>query len=314
MSNYIGNAAYCYANSAAMLLSSIGERIEPGLVEVLGGFSLGAFLAPNEILYFDNCSQSPDYAVTKALNILGFTVKEKAYERGCDMPLDELRVSLSEGPVMVGPLNMGKLNYNPNYRALEGSDHYVLLLRLEGNEVLLHDPAGFPHVYLGLEQLEEAWRYEFPWSAEVYRSWWRPERIEHPDRAEVNRRACVWFQTSIVEQNRDKVYTGRTGASAILRKAEQIRLGDLSDNEWAHYVYFTLPVGARRAEDYRLFFEKINPALSALKHTQSLQMGACQSRLVSRSWGEAGEWMKKLADTETRIEAEMMRMELNEAR
>ncbi|WP_427179643.1 hypothetical protein [Paenibacillus sp. TC-CSREp1] len=309
--NYIGNAAYCYANSAAMLLASIGEKVEPGLLEVVGGFSLGAFLAPNNILFFDNCSLSPDFAVTKALNILGFTVKEVAYDRGSRMPLDELKASLSKGPVMVGPLNMGKLNYNPNYKALEGSDHYVLLLDLEGEELLLHDPAGFPNVYLGLEQLEEAWRTEFPWSEKVYRSWHQPERVEHPDRTEIDHRACVWFRSSLIEQNKDKVNGGRTGAAAIMRKSEQIRLGELSDNEWAHYVYFTLPVGARRAEDYRLFFEKINPALSALKHTQSLQMGACQSRLVSRNWDEAGRWMSELAETEARLEAEIMKMKFD---
>ncbi|CAI6080460.1 hypothetical protein PAECIP112173_02894 [Paenibacillus sp. JJ-100] len=308
VNNYIGNAAYCYANSAAMLLSSIGEHVEPGLIEVVSGFSLGASLASNELLYFDNVSSSPDYAVTKALNILGFTVKEQAYNPGSCMPIEELKASLRVGPVMVGPLNMGKLGYNPRHRALEGSDHYVLLQHLEGDEVLLHDPAGFPNVYLSLDQLEEAWQYEFPWSAKVYRSWSQPERVERPDRAEIDRRACAWFRSSLMEQNHNQAYAGRTGASAIGQKAEQICSGELNDNEWAHYVYFTLPVGARRAEDYRLYFEKISPALSALKHNQSLQMGACQSRLVSRNWREAGRWMNELADTEAKIEAELMRL------
>lgn len=51
MSNYIGNGAYCYANSASMLLSSIGEKIDPGLLETIGGFSLGAFRTQEDMLF-----------------------------------------------------------------------------------------------------------------------------------------------------------------------------------------------------------------------------------------------------------------------
>ncbi|MGN7354046.1 hypothetical protein ACTHPJ_22135 [Paenibacillus amylolyticus] len=52
MSNYIGNGAYCYANSASMLLSSVGEKIDPGLLETIGGFSLGAFRTQEDMLFF----------------------------------------------------------------------------------------------------------------------------------------------------------------------------------------------------------------------------------------------------------------------
>lgn len=41
--DYVGNGPYCYANSAAMLLESAGESIEPRLGEVLSGVGLGAF-------------------------------------------------------------------------------------------------------------------------------------------------------------------------------------------------------------------------------------------------------------------------------
>lgn len=51
MSNYIGNGAYCYANSASMLLSSIGEKVDPSFLETIGGFSLGAFRTQGDILF-----------------------------------------------------------------------------------------------------------------------------------------------------------------------------------------------------------------------------------------------------------------------
>lgn len=49
MSVYYGNGAYCYANSASMLLSTIGEEISPSLIEVLTGFSLGAAIEPHKL-------------------------------------------------------------------------------------------------------------------------------------------------------------------------------------------------------------------------------------------------------------------------
>ncbi len=37
---------YCYANSAAMLLSGIGEAVSPRLIEALTGVGLGASFDP----------------------------------------------------------------------------------------------------------------------------------------------------------------------------------------------------------------------------------------------------------------------------
>ncbi|MEK4363260.1 hypothetical protein MKX68_12420 [Paenibacillus sp. FSL M8-0212] len=310
MSNYIGNGAYCYANSASMLLSSVGEKIDPGLLETIGGFSLGAFCTQEDLLFFDDCTSSPDQAISKAMSILGFSVRESVQARGTEMPVNELREALKQGPVMMGPLDMGKLVYNPNSPNLGGCDHYVVALNMKGDEICLHDPAGFPNVFLTLDKLEEAWKSEFPWSSGVYRRWWSPERIEHPDLEEINRRAFTWFKSTLTEQTHDiAAQEGRTGASAILHKAEQVRAGAIDDNEWAHYVYFALPVGARRAHDYGLFFKTIHPDLSALKYAQSRQFGECQSRLVSRNWEAAATIMVALAETEAMIEASILKME-----
>ena len=41
---YVGKAEYCFANSAAMLLDSIGETVCPEVIEVGCGIGLSAFL------------------------------------------------------------------------------------------------------------------------------------------------------------------------------------------------------------------------------------------------------------------------------
>ncbi len=47
MISYKGNVSYCYSNSTSMLLSTIDEDVNPSLIEVLTGFSLGASIEDN---------------------------------------------------------------------------------------------------------------------------------------------------------------------------------------------------------------------------------------------------------------------------
>jgi len=76
---------------------------------------------------------------------------------------------------------MGYLTYNPNHHVLGGSDHYCLALDYNENEILMHDPAGFPFVWLPLDPFELAWKAErITWSDGSYRSWVSPTRVSNP--------------------------------------------------------------------------------------------------------------------------------------
>jgi len=88
---YIGNGAYCYANSTSMLLASMDENIEPSLIEVLTGTSIGIAVEldkEKKSLSFDRSpTLLPDLGITKALDILGFTYKTKVFDNEEDFPL-----------------------------------------------------------------------------------------------------------------------------------------------------------------------------------------------------------------------------------
>ena len=71
---------YCYANSTAMLLSSIGEVVSPRLVEALSGVGLGAFISPDGLPFFSGLGGLPDEGISRALRILGFASEETAFE------------------------------------------------------------------------------------------------------------------------------------------------------------------------------------------------------------------------------------------
>ena len=69
-----------------------------------------------------------------------------------------LRAAIQHSPVLIGPLDMGYLTYNPY--AFGGADHFLVVLTVEHNHVLVHDPKGFPYATLPLEDLLKAWRAE----------------------------------------------------------------------------------------------------------------------------------------------------------
>lgn len=97
---YIGNGHYCYSNSTAMFLSSIGENVSPQIVEILTGVGLGAMIENEKNLYFS--MRDPDDGINYALNILGFTAEEHQQARDLDDPFPLLKQQIKQNPVILG--------------------------------------------------------------------------------------------------------------------------------------------------------------------------------------------------------------------
>ena len=310
MTIYQGNGAYCYANSASMLLSTIGENISPTLIEVLTGFAWGASLSQNNMIFFDNGASSPDQGINRAFEILGFHVIEKVCGEKEQIPLEELRKDLSKSPVMLGPFDMGYLTYMPNHQYLGGCDHYVLALNMNEKEVLLHDPAGYPFVCLPFEQLELAWKAEqITCSQGSYRCWVSPKRISNPSLDDIYDKAIQLFRSSYDDQHKFALQGNHlTGRNAIRFKAEQIRNESFVDGEIGHFIHFAFPLGARRALDFSLFFSGRHEELKKLKEQQARLFGTCQTLAMSKKWVEVAETLEFLADVEGKIESTILTM------
>lgn len=313
MTNYTGNGAYCYSNSASMLLSSAaGEDISPSLIEVVTGFALGACIDEgNSYLFFDSCASSPDKGINHAFKILGFQVTEKVCQDGESMPLNELKRDLARSPVMLGPFDMGYLTYHPNHRYLGGSDHYVLALDFNDDGVLLHDPAGFPYVWLSYEQLEKAWRAEaITVSFGSFRSWVSPVRTSNPSSEEIYENAVQLFIASYREQNRLAARDNKlTGKDAIRWKASLIRSGNIDDGEKGHFIHFAFPLGARRALDFSNFFSNRNEQLAYLKKKQAQLFGQCQTFAMTDQWDEVAQTLDLIAAAEHDIETAILSLQ-----
>lgn len=130
MLSYIGSGHYCYANSSSMLLETIGEKVSPAVLEVLSGVGIGAMWHEEQkVIYFGQ--EIPDRGVSHALELLGFRWTEKSGDAEGEPPLEELRRDVENGPVLLGPLDMGYLTYKPNAAYLGGADHFVLAYRMD---------------------------------------------------------------------------------------------------------------------------------------------------------------------------------------
>jgi hypothetical protein len=300
MTTYVGNAAYCYANTTTMLLASVGESVSPSLVEVLTGVGLGASWDPSSRLAFFD-SVAPDVGVSRALDLLGFDCQEQAGAARDPAPLDDLRRALAAGPVALGPIDMGDLSYIPWASQARGSDHFVLAYAIDAAELRLHDPAGFPHASLPLTDLEPAWRAErIPYRRGAFRRWFAPRRRERVPADELFARALASFRATAADR---PVATGvrSTGPSAIRAFAAHLRAGPVTPDLDDHMTHFLFSLAARRALDYASFFEPRRADLAALKRRQAEQFGRCHVLAVRKEWPSLADALEPVAAIELQI-------------
>ena len=74
--------------------------------------------------------------------------------------------------MLAGPVEMGLLGHQPESGRAIGADHYVVVLGVDGNVVLFHDPHGHPFATLPMEDFLAAWvANSFEYLAEPFTMW-----------------------------------------------------------------------------------------------------------------------------------------------
>ncbi|MGG4142296.1 hypothetical protein ABEW34_04115 [Paenibacillus algorifonticola] len=297
---YIGNGAYCYANATAMLLQECGESFLPATIEVLSGVGLDASIEGGNLFFLSNCATSPDSGISRAMKVLGFSVKERASEEHGAWPIVELRQALLERTVLLGPLDMGYLQYVPNSRYLHGVDHFVLAYAIDEEYVYVHDPAGYPYSRLPLELLQKAWQAStIGYRTNSYRCWHSPERVASPSQEEIYADTISFFQglyrsTGPIGQRIGIV----TGQAAFRQLRETLESGQIPEALQGHLTHFVFQLGARRANDFSAYFAKEHPLLSELKQKQASLLGLCHGLTVQQNWAALSPAVKELSELE----------------
>ncbi len=284
-----------------MLLSSIGETIPPAEIEAYTGVGLGAFwLAKEKLLFYSNIASAPDKGISRALQLLGFEFTETATSDPKSPPFDQLRRDLQTSPAILGPLDMGYLPHNPLHNRMKGADHFVLAIKMDEDEVLIHDPEGFPSVHLPIRHLEPAWRADnIPYRRDYYRYWTRPKRRQHPTPDQLYKSTLESFKAIYSEGEKIAQSSHiKIDDDAILTVSKHVREEKISPAERGFMVYFSLKLGARRASDFAAFFAKRDPHLAELKWKQAELFGRSQSTAVERKWAKTADHLEQLAGAE----------------
>lgn len=306
MFKYTGNGAYCYANSTSMLLDTIGERIPAESIEVLSGVGLGAiWFKEDNMVFFSN--GVPHIGVSKALDILGFTITEHSSTVSSNIE-GILTTEIKQHPILLGPLDMGCLKYMPNHSYLHGCDHYVLAFGLDNGMVRLHDPAGYPYAMLPMEELINAsntsrLQYRLYPQDMTYHYWCAPKRVNNPNQQEIYAQAIQYFRQ--VYNDAEEQCSERNwliGSDAITELKRYILGGDISLELIGHLTHFAFQVGARRALNFSEFLQSENDGLAKIKLLQSDVYGRCHSLAVNGDWFMVGEALSKLAELEDKFQ------------
>lgn len=292
---YVGSGPYCYANAFAMMF---GDRAPPvPVIEFATCSPFGMQLIGGQQPFFDPYGWTPELGFDKALDVMGWT---STISEGNDArdALARLKTALAEGPVWVGPLDMGELRYQPGKTGPVGADHYVVVLGMQDDSVILHDPEGYPYSTLPLEHFIAAWRAESLdyGSPFTMRSAFRQERqVTELDivRATIPT-AMAWLS---MRGDFDMPPASSGNAEAAEQLADLIS-GGCDSNLREHLTRFAIQVGARRRADaatcmLRAGFRQAATILDRQAHL----IGALQYPMVIGDTATAARLLRCLAPT-----------------
>ncbi|KAG8406179.1 hypothetical protein J3458_016157 [Metarhizium acridum] len=93
--------------------------------------------------FFDPFGWDPMHSFDDMLSAAGWTSK-LTIGKDADDALACLKRELRQGPVFVGPVEMGYLRYQPGNKGPIGADHYVVVLGIDGDRLDLHESPRLP--------------------------------------------------------------------------------------------------------------------------------------------------------------------------
>jgi hypothetical protein len=303
---YTGNGAYCYSNSLHMILHAASatpnEVPEPAFLECLATMPFGNLylaLEHDPLVFFSSPIMDPDQGLTRAIKTLGWTCQERRGDEE-DEALALLSEAVQRAPVLVGPVDLGYLSYNPGHRYLAGADHFVVVLAVESDHVLIHDPQGYPCAILSLDEFLPAWRADrIDYRTAPYTFRANFQQVEHVSRQEMITHTLPTIKANIEANPGGPVAYGSTQALHLL--AKNLR-GTVPTHLVNHLLHFALPLAARRTLDASAFLQEAGKEQAATCLQQkALLFGTAQYHGAHQQWMEVASIIEQLAELEDKL-------------
>ncbi|KAM3455466.1 hypothetical protein NHJ6243_008536 [Beauveria neobassiana] len=262
---YVGSGPYCYANSFATVLGAKAPSTAVIEFATSSAFGMEVINVPKSpLIFFDPYGWDPLRSFDDALEAMGWRCTE-IIGKDEQNALSSLKSAVQNGPVFVGPVEMGLLKHQPNARGPIGADHYAVILGINNDIVEMHDPHGYPYATLPVQEFMAAWKTDSLGYGKSYTMRTDFKQTKVLTEEDVIRRSIPNALKHITLQAAgvDEMPPGSTANEAATKwLCNRIEVG-LPTEMRAYLVYFAVQVGARRSIDAASCLSRVGFAESA---------------------------------------------------
>ena len=298
MQMYFGDVSLCYSYSLAMALDAYGYDFKAEFLEAIMVMGNSASIVKEDedhpLVFFDN--GMPDLSISHSLKILGFDYEDFYLKDGLEVDLEEvkgkLETLLSNGPVVLGPLDMGHLTYNPNHTILYGVDHFVTVYDIDDQYLHLHDPAGFACMKVAFKDILEAWKAEaIDYKRGAYSMWGNFKKVKSPSQTE------IYQETARIMKNR--YLNGQNGVLECYAKA--VAENGLNTEQKQLHQYFSFKLAAVRNLYLSRFLKNHDPEGARLKEELASLFGQAHLSCLKEDYQELAHLLYQIAEVDDRF-------------
>lgn len=295
MQMYFGDVSLCYSYSLAMALETYGYDFKAEFLEAIMVMGNGASIVKEDeehpLVFFDN--GMPDLSISHSLKILGFEYEDFYLKDGAEVNLEEIKgkleTFLSNGPVVLGPLDMGHLTYNPNHTILYGVDHFVTVYGIDDQYLYLHDPAGFACMKVTFTDIIEAWKAEdIDYKRGSYSMWGNFKKVKSPSQTE------IYQETARIMKNR--YLNGQSGVLECYAKA--VAENGLNTEQKQLHQYFSFKLAAVRNLYLSKFLKAYDPEGARLKEELASLFGQAHLSCLKEDYQELAHMLYQIAEVD----------------
>ncbi|MFP3962313.1 hypothetical protein SMC26_08290 [Actinomadura fulvescens] len=269
------------------------------------GSPFGMQLVGGTLPFFDPYGWNPEIGIEKALATLGWNA-ETVSGGPSDVALERLSSCLAHGPVMVGPIEMGYLRYQPGMTGPIGADHYLTVLGIHNDQVISHDPQGYPFTMLPLTDFLKAWQadtIDFGEPFTMRMNFARAGRVGVKEALTASIPQAIDWLRAEPDHAMPPGSTGNGDAAQAL--AASLESGH-DERLHEHLVHFAIRVGARRVTDAATCLREIERTqAAAVMFRQAQLIGSLQQALATGDNSTAARTLRTLAPTYDTLQAEL---------
>ena len=298
MQMYFGDVSLCYSYSLAMALDSFGYDFKAEFLEAIMVMGNGASIVKEDeehpLVFFDN--GMPDLSISHSSKILGFDYEDFYLKDGAEVDLEEIKgkleTFLSNGPVVLGPLDMGHLTYNPNHTILYGVDHFVTVYAVDGQHLYLHDPAGFACMKVTFNDIIEAWKAEaIDYKRGAYSMWGNFRKVKSPSQTQIYQETARIMRTRYLD--------GQSNVLAFYAKS--VAENGLNTEQKQLHQYFSFKLAAVRNLYLSKFLKDHDPEGARLKEELATLFGQAHLSCLKEDYQELAHLLYQIAEVDGRF-------------